>query len=242
VGILSQVGTGNTGWLVRGARTIFVTLKFDGGSHMQVKVPELKGSFEKAIYVASVTTLFTFLGCWGVLAHSSGAARRSSNDELFSKKAAQGGIAEVKMGKLAADKSSNEAVKKFGRRMVEDHTKAGDDLKEAARKEGISLPQEMDAKEREAFDRLSKLSGAEFDKAYAQDMVKDHQEDIAEFTSEANGGHKDAIRSFASDTLPTLKDHLKLARAMRQSTMSRTVKPVVTKAPAVKKSVSHGGR
>lgn len=206
---------------------------------MQVTVRELKSPLEKAIYVAGVTTIFTFWGCWAVLAHSSGNAgpRPSVNDELFAKKAAQGAIAEVKMGQLAADKGISDAVKRFGRRMVEDHTRSAEVLKEVAQKEGINAPTEMDAKQRALFDELSKLSGAEFDKTYARDMVKDHQEDIADFTSEASGGQKSAMRSFASETLPSLKEHLKLAREMKLSTTALSA----THAP-VKKSASGGTR
>jgi putative membrane protein len=203
---------------------------------MQVTVKELKSPLEKAAYVASVTTIFTFLGCWAVLAHSNGSAgaRRSMNDELFAKKAAQGAIAEVKLGKLAADQGLSEAVKRFGRRVVEDHTRSVEVLKEVAQKEGITVLTEMDAKQRAMFDELSKLSGAEFDKVYARDMVKDHQQDIADFTSEASGGRKSAMRSFASETLPSLKEHLKLAREMKQSTIASSAAPV-------KKSASSAG-
>jgi putative membrane protein len=203
---------------------------------MQVTVKELKSPLEKAAYVAGVTTIFTFLGCWAVLAHSNGSAgsRPSVNDELFAKKAAQGAIAEVKLGQLAADKGLSEAVKCFGRRVVEDHTRSVEVLKEVAQKEGITVLTEMDAKQRAMFDELSKLSGTEFDKVYARDMVKDHQQDIADFTSEASGGQKSAMRSFASETLPSLKEHLKLAREMKQSTIASSAAPV-------KKSASSAG-
>jgi putative membrane protein len=213
---------------------------------MQLNVKELKSPAEKAVYVAGVTTIFTFLGCWAVLAHTSGntGPRPSVNDELFAKKTAQGAIAEVQLGQLAADKGLSEAVKRFGRQMLEDHTRAQEVLKEVAQKEGISIPAEMDARQRATFDELSKLSGVEFDKAYARYMVKDHQEDIADFTSEASGGQKSAMRSFASETLPTLREHLKLAREMRQSTLTSTSKPAPTaaKKPAGGTSVKRGSK
>lgn len=145
-------------------------------------------------------------------------------DEMFAKKAAQGGMAEVKMGQLAAEKGSNEAVKKFGQRMVDDHTKANDELKDIASKENITLPTDLDAKDQAICDRLSKLSGEAFDKAYARDMVRDHQKDVAEFKREANSGKDDAIKGFASKTLPTLEDHLKEARQMLQSVSASTEK------------------
>lgn len=201
----------------------------------------LNSPLAKVLYVAGVTTFCTFLACWAVLAHqetTQGAKSKATvSDEQFAKKAAQGGMAEVKLGQLAQEKGTNEAVKKFGQRMVQDHTKANDELKEAAQKESITLPSDVDAKDQATYDALSKLSGSAFDKAYARDMVKDHEEDITEFNHEANVGQKEAIKSFATETLPTLKDHLKEARDMRQSVGSATATSPKTSS---KKSASGG--
>jgi len=180
----------------------------------------LNSPLAKAMYVATVTAFCTFLGCWAVLAHqeiSHAQSRATVSDEQFAKKAAQGGMAEVKMGQLAEEKGTNESVKRFGERMVEDHTKANDELKEAAQKENVTLSADLDAKDKATYDALAKLSGTAFDKAYARDMVKDHQEDIAEFNREAKGGQKEAIKSFAAGALPILNDHLKEAREMQRS-------------------------
>ena len=90
--------------------------------------------------MAAVTTFCTFLGCWAVLAHqetAAPAAQAGANDTVFAKKAAQGGMAEVKLGQLAQQKGTADSVKKFGARMVEDHGKAGDELKQAASQENI---------------------------------------------------------------------------------------------------------
>lgn len=174
----------------------------------------------KASYVAAVTTFFTFLGCWAVLAHQESApavAKSAASDTQFAKKAAQGGMAEVKMGQLAQQKGTADSVKKFGARMVEDHTKAGDELKGVAASEKIALPTDMSAMDKATYEMLSKLSGAAFDRAYARDMVRDHEEDIADFNKEANGGHDPAVKDFATQTLPTLQDHLKEAKEMRQN-------------------------
>jgi putative membrane protein len=182
----------------------------------------MKSTLAKVLYVAGVATFCTFLGCWAVLAHQAAekAAGKTVSDEQFAKKAAQGGMAEVKLGQLAQEKGANEAVKKFGQRMVQDHSKAYDELKQAAAKENITVPADLDRKDQAAYDAFSKLSGAAFDKAYARDMVKDHQENIAEFKREANSGQKDAIKNFAAETLPTLQEHLKEAREMRQAVTS----------------------
>jgi putative membrane protein len=191
----------------------------------------------KVAYVASVTTLCTFLGCWALLAHqenASQAARSAASDTQFAKKAAQGGMAEVKMGQLAQEKGTSDFVKKFGKRMVEDHAKAGDELKKASARESITLPEDVSAKDKASYEALSKLSGAAFDRAYARDMVRDHEEDIADFNKEATSGQKSAIKDFASQTLPTLQDHLKQAKEMRQNVAAS--KPTSTKGSSTSKS------
>jgi putative membrane protein len=182
----------------------------------------------KVAYVAGVTTFCTFLGCWAVLAHQENAqkpAYSAVSDTQFARKATQGGIAEVKLGQLAQEKGTSDSVKKFGQRMVEDHTKAGDELKRAAAQDNITLPDDLSAKDKATYDSLSKLSGAAFDRAYARDMVKDHEEDIADFNKEASGGKKSAIKDFATQTLPTLQDHLKEAKEMRQNVSASNPTP-----------------
>jgi putative membrane protein len=192
----------------------------------------------KAIYVGTVTVVLTAVGSWAVLAHQDSPATSKKDrgsvtepresgkapaktsiaaDSRFAKEAAQGGMAEVKLGQLAQDKGSNDAVKSFGKRMVDEHSKAGDILKEAASKENVTLPTDMSAKDQAIYDRLSKLNGAAFDRAYAKDMVKDHQTDVAAFQKEANSGKSESMKSFASETLPTLQDHLKEAKEMMKT-------------------------
>jgi putative membrane protein len=139
------------------------------------------------------------------------ANRLSSADSTFATKAAQGGLAEVQLGQLAKDKASNQAVKDFGQRMIDDHTKANDDLKNVASKEGITLPTSLDAKDQATYDRLSKLSGPEFDKAYMHDMVMDHRTDVNEFRRESEHGANPGLKAFATRTLPVLEQHLSLA-------------------------------
>ena len=138
-------------------------------------------------------------------------------DATFAKKAASGGMAEVKLGQLAQEKASSSAVKEFGKRMENDHSKAGDQLKDVASKNNINLPTDMDKKDQATYDNLSKLSGAEFDRVYAQHMVTDHEQDVEEFKNEASTGKNPDLKSFASKTLPTLQDHLRQAREMEKS-------------------------
>ena len=174
----------------------------------------------KASYVAAVTTFCTFLGCWAVLAHQEttpAAAETGASDTQFAKRAAQGGLAEVKLGQLAQQKGTADSVKKFGARMVEDHTKAGTELQGVATQEKITLPTDMSAKDKATYEMLSKLSGAAFDRAYAREAVRDHEQDVADFNKEANAGHNPAVKDFATQNLPTLQVHLKEAKEMRQN-------------------------
>jgi putative membrane protein len=139
------------------------------------------------------------------------------SDSDFAKDAAEGGMIEVKLGQLAQEKGSNDAVKEFGKRMVDDHSAANDKLKGIASQESMRLPMELNKHDESTYDKLSKLSGADFDRAYARDMVKDHQNDVSAFEQEASNGRDPEIKTFASDTLPTLQDHLKMAREMMRT-------------------------
>lgn len=144
---------------------------------------------------------------------SFGFTSQAKDDSLkFAAKAAQGGRAEVEMGRMAAQRGSDPAVKAFGQRMVDDHSKANDELKSVAAKNNITLPGEMSAMQKTEMDKLSKLSGAAFDKAYLSLMVKDHEKDVKEFQMQATGGTNADIKNFASTTLPTLQSHLQMAR------------------------------
>jgi len=134
-------------------------------------------------------------------------------DKSFVEKAAVGGLAEVQMGKMAQQKGSSDQVKQFGSRMVEDHSKANDELKQVASSKGITLPTDLDAKHKSKMEKMQKLSGAQFDRAYMDDMVSDHKQDVADFKKEANSGKDSDIKAFAAKTLPTLEDHLKMAQS-----------------------------
>jgi putative membrane protein len=168
-----------------------------------------------------------FVSCFaGVLLFGrsifSSAQSAAAADTHFAANAAQGGMAAVKLGELAQEKASSEAVKSFGKRMVNDHCKAGEKLKATAQSENINLPSKLKPADQAAYHRLSRLSGSEFDRAYMQLMVKDHEEDVAEFKREASSGSNQALKDFAAQTLPTLQDHLKEARevaANRQDSM-----------------------
>lgn len=138
----------------------------------------------------------------------------SASDRRFIKEAAEGGMSEVELGRLAQLKGSIEDVKKFGQRMVEDHTKANDKLKELAASKTLTLPEKPSATQEAAKDRLMKLSGAEFDRAYMRNMVQDHKSDVTAFRTESKSGHDPDVKAFATQMLPTLLDHLKSAQGI----------------------------
>ena len=139
-------------------------------------------------------------------------ANRLATDNRFVTKAAQGGMAQVKMGQLAVERASNPKVKQFGQRMVDDHSKINDVLKTTAVQKGLTVPTALTSKDQATVNHLSKLSGEAFDRAYMQGAVKDHRADVAEFQRQANSGDDPEFKTFASKTLPTLQDHLKMAQ------------------------------
>jgi putative membrane protein len=135
-----------------------------------------------------------------------------ASDTAFAKEAAIGGMAEVEFGNLAKEKASNSDVKQFADRMVTDHSKGNDELKQWAQQKKVTLPTELDAKHKATKDRLSKLSGDAFDKAYMRDMVSDHVKDVSAFKRESTSAKDPELKAWAAKTLPTLEEHLKLAR------------------------------
>ncbi len=153
-----------------------------------------------------------------------GVTSSGSEDIEFVLDAARGGLAEVELGRLAADHAQNDEVKKFAQRMVDDHTKANDELKSIATSKSIKLPEELDAKDRALKQRLEKLNGAAFDRAYMNAMYTDHQKDVNEFKKESNAGRDPQVKSFAASTLPTLEEHLQQAKTTRTQTTASTAR------------------
>jgi len=139
----------------------------------------------------------------------------TDSDAMFVQKASQGGLAEVQLGRLAEHKASKQAVKDFGKRMVTDHSKANMELTNVASEEKLPMASAPEAEDKALYDKLSAMSGAEFDRAYMDAMVQDHQKDIAEFQKEATSGTDPKVKDFAAKTLPTLKEHLALAERAR---------------------------
>lgn len=152
----------------------------------------------------------------------------NGGDRDFVMKAAMGGMAEVKLGEMASQRASNDEVKQFAQRMVTDHGKANNELKDLAARKNVTLPTEIDAKHKATHDRLIKLSGADFDREYMREMVKDHDKDVAMFEKASQSSRDADLKNWAAQTLPTLREHQKMARDIASkvgATMADTGKP-----------------
>ncbi len=144
-------------------------------------------------------------------------AKPSATDRSFMMKAAQGGMAEVQLGQLAESNGQSQEVKDFGKRMVTDHSKANDELKQLAEKQNVTLPDKMDATDQATYNRLEKLHGEAFDKAYMHDMVRDHEKDVADFKMHEKTGRDADLKQWVSNTVPTLESHLSDAKKVAGS-------------------------
>jgi putative membrane protein len=140
-------------------------------------------------------------------------ATKGLTDQSFVNQAAQDGMTEVEMANVAAEKASSQDVKTFASRMVADHSKASAELASLAESKNLKVPTKLDVKHRAMVDALKVHSGASFDAAYAKHMVADHNKAISLFTKESLSGDPD-LALFAKKTLPTLKEHKKLADAL----------------------------
>ncbi len=149
---------------------------------------------------------------------------KNSADSKFMMMAATGGQNEISLSEQALSKSSNEDVKKYAQTMIDDHTKAGDELKEVTMSKNVTLPTEPDAKHKAAAAKMSAMSGDAFDKEYIKMMVKDHEKTVAMFQKEINSGKDADAKAFAEKTLPVIQGHLEMARSMMNGKMKDSMK------------------
>jgi putative membrane protein len=147
------------------------------------------------------------------LASAASAAEKPS--QAFLKKAIEGNFAEVQIGQLAQQKGQNEGVKKFGQMLSGDHAAANQKAIDAAKSMGMTPPDGPNAKQRADYQKMSKMSGAQFDRDFAMHMVADHQKDIAEYKKEAK--QADAAGEYAKGQLDTLQKHLETAKSLQTS-------------------------
>jgi putative membrane protein len=140
----------------------------------------------------------------------------SMADTNFILAAAQGGMTEVELGQLAATNGMRDDVKNFGQMMVKDHTAINDDLKALAAQKGVTLPDSLDAKHQAMVDKLTALTGSEFDDAYIAAMIKGHKKDAKAFKAEAAATTDADIKSFLDKSIPVVEAHLQHITAMKK--------------------------
>ena len=183
----------------------------------QHPVGQGRPQFLKLISNSASTTLGMVLAAAGFLVPSANAAMTlSTADQSFILAAAQGGMTEVKLGELAAQKGMRADVKEFGQMMVKDHTAINNDLKTLAAQKGVTLPDSLDAKHQAMVDKMTALTGAEFDDAYIKGMIKDHKMDAKEFKAESAATKDADIKSFLDKSIPVVDAHLQHITAMKK--------------------------
>jgi len=171
----------------------------------------------KSLLLAAATA--ALLGAAPAFAQTTHASQgsASSGDAKFAEHAARDGHAEVDLGRLAERKTQNPAVKALARRLVDDHTKSNQQLMQIAQQEGMQLPAGPGKSESMQREKLQKLNGDAFDKAFVNQIVEDHQKDIKYFRKEQNSLKDAQLKSFAQQTLPVLQKHLEMAEQTAQA-------------------------
>ncbi|MCD9017845.1 DUF4142 domain-containing protein [Parachryseolinea silvisoli] len=181
------------------------------------------------IYLSLVAfaALLSFTSCGNKSPDSTEAAEAENDKKLdtldleadgeFAVAAADGGLLEVTLGKLAQTKSVTPAIQELGKTMELDHSKANEELKALAGQKNITLPDSLSEKSRRMVDDLSQKAGKDFDKAYADMMVDDHQKDIDTFRKESEKGNDGDLKAWATAKLPILAHHLEMAKLARES-------------------------
>jgi putative membrane protein len=130
-----------------------------------------------------------------------------ARDKMFLSKVAEGGIAEVQLGKLAAQKSSKDDVKSFAQKMVDDHVDLNKQLANTADEMGLRLPKTMSAAGKAEYEKLKSMSGSDFDTEYITFMAKTHHEDYRDFRTEVTVATDPNLKAFIGKVAPVLREH-----------------------------------
>ena len=150
-----------------------------------------------------------------VIATTAPATAQDKSTQQFLTKAIEGNLAEVQMGELAQKNGQNADVKSFGQMLQQDHSAANQKALDTAKKLGVNAPSAPNPKQKADYDKMAKLQGAAFDKAFAQHMVMDHKKDIAEYKKASTKGGDAGL--YAKDSLPVLEKHLQTAQSLQKS-------------------------
>lgn len=140
----------------------------------------------------------------------------TGGDLAFVKEAAAGSMAEVELGKLAVKQAASADVKQFGEKMIEDHSKALEEIKQLASQKKVPPPPDVMPKQKETMEKLAKLNGADFDREYVRAMVEAHEKDVTAFEAVSKTATDADVKAFAAKTLPTLKTHLEIIKKIAE--------------------------
>ena len=135
-------------------------------------------------------------------------------DKAFVSKALQGGLTEVQLGQLTLQKSENPQVKEFAQKMIDDHTRLGEQMKPVAKQLNVSIPDQPSKKDRKLISQMQSLSGTAYDQAYVKDMVKDHKQDLSDFQAEASNGSDPTVKDAATQGSKVIAQHLQMAQQL----------------------------
>ena len=145
------------------------------------------------------------------------AAAVPAGDKTFAEKAASAGLAEVAITRLVIDKTASANVKKLAEHLYKEHTEANQELAKLATLKGLTLPAEPDQEKKREIDKVAALTSAELDRTVLGKLAQSHRESIELFEREANEGSDHELKAFATKTLPTLREHLKMVEGTKSA-------------------------
>jgi putative membrane protein len=187
--------------------------RVDGPDFLQEKESHMREYLAIAALLAGLTAVATAAVAQEATGTTASAASQLQQADMqFVQEAAGGGQAEVELGKLAGEKAESPDVKQFGQMMVNDHTKANEQLMKLAQEKKLQLPSDVPSEAKSAKEKLTGLSGREFDREYMKQMVADHEKTVELFQKQADRGQDTELKQFAQQTLPTLQHHLEQAK------------------------------
>lgn len=143
-------------------------------------------------------------------------AQLTAKDKAFISESAEGGLKEIQFAQLAQQKSNNDQVKNFAQQMITDHTQLNNDMMPFAQQAGITPPTQLKPKDQAEYDKLSKMNGPAFDKAYIQSMVKDHHKDLKEFNAEAAAATDPTFKTTVQNGQKVIQQHTDMADSLNK--------------------------
>jgi putative membrane protein len=169
------------------------------------------GAWQMESAMRTPSVVLSFVTTLAIICAGAALAKDKAS-ETFLKKAIEGNYAEIDMGELAQKSGQSDGAKAFGKMLSADHTAANKKAMDAAKSMGMTAPTGPNTKQKADYDKMAKMSGAQFDKMFAEHMVADHKKDIAEYKKEAK--MKDAAGEYAGGQIDTLKKHLDTAKSL----------------------------